>query len=43
LEQDTALKAISVPVSEPTDAAGIEAGVLAMADRVWTWCDKANA
>jgi DNA polymerase IV len=26
-----------------TDPAGIEAGVLAMADQVWTWCEKANA
>jgi DNA polymerase IV len=26
-----------------TDPAGIEAGVLAMADHVWTWCEKANA
>ena len=23
--------------------AGIEAGALAMADQVWTWCEKANA
>jgi DNA polymerase IV len=26
-----------------TDPAGIEAGVLAMADQVWSWCEKANA
>jgi DNA polymerase IV len=26
-----------------TDPAGIEAGVLAMADQVWTWCEKANS
>lgn len=26
-----------------TDTAGIEAGVLAMADQVWTWCEKADA
>jgi DNA polymerase-4 len=26
-----------------TDPARIEAGVLAMADQVWTWCEKANA
>jgi DNA polymerase-4 len=26
-----------------TDPAGIEAGVLAMAEQVWTWCEKANA
>jgi DNA polymerase IV len=26
-----------------TDPAGIELGVLAMADQVWTWCEKANA
>lgn len=25
-----------------TDSVGIEAGVLAMADQVWTWCEKAN-
>jgi DNA polymerase IV len=25
-----------------TDPAGIEAGVLAMADQVWAWCEKAN-
>jgi DNA polymerase IV len=29
--------------TRPTDPAGIEAGVLAMADQVWTWCEKANA
>jgi DNA polymerase IV len=29
--------------NRPTDPAGIEAGVLAMADQVWTWCEKANA
>jgi nucleotidyltransferase/DNA polymerase involved in DNA repair len=26
-----------------TGPAGIEAGVLAMADQVWSWCEKANA
>lgn len=26
-----------------TDAAAIEAGVLAMADQVWAWCEKTNA
>ena len=26
-----------------TDPAGIEAGVVAMADQVWAWCEKANA
>ena len=26
-----------------TDPAGIEAGVPAMADQVWAWCEKANA
>ena len=26
-----------------TDPAGIEAGVLAMADQVWAWCEKTNA
>jgi DNA polymerase IV len=26
-----------------TDPAGIEAGAPAMADRVWSWCEKANA
>jgi DNA polymerase IV len=26
-----------------TDPVGIEAGVLAMVDQVWTWCEKANA
>ena len=26
-----------------TDPARIEAGVIAMADEVWTWCEKANS
>jgi DNA polymerase-4 len=26
-----------------TDSVGIEAGVLAMADQVWAWCEKTNA
>ena len=26
-----------------TDPAGIEAGVIAMADEVWTWCERANS
>jgi DNA polymerase IV len=29
--------------NDVTDPAGIEAGVLAMADQVWAWCEKANA
>jgi DNA polymerase-4 len=29
--------------SDLTDPAGIEAGVLAMADQVWAWCEKTNA
>ena len=26
-----------------TDPAGIEAGVIAMADEVWRWCERANS
>jgi len=29
--------------SDLTDCSAIEAGVVAMADEVWTWCQKANA
>jgi DNA polymerase-4 len=29
--------------SDLTDPVGIEAGVLAMADQVWTWCEKADS